>query len=234
MSRIDQAQTSISSHISALRELRKTASDEEWLKVGWDFLETMGLGELRGCDIDIMPILEQIPPGSEFVDVQCFLQHTMVEVLLDYLENGGSTALLDVEKLKGTPAEPLIPRILESRRREIENLTIPVVGSEIVIYNLDMEEVAALLKPDRGKPVLLEPLWLTAHGRQILSSLQMGLRTDISGLKRIQKALARLGTRTTPVRVSEPPTGYRTSISEAMQKVLLRGAQDQSTQREGF
>ena len=225
MSHTSSNSSDITSHISALRELRKTANMEEWLRVGWDFLETMGLHELIGCDIDLMPILDQIPPGSEFVDVQCFLQHRLVEEILNRLDSGGSTAFLDTEKMKDTPAEALIPRITELRKREIGRVQIPVLGSEVVIYNLDMEEVATQLLPDRGKPVLLEPLWLTAVGRELLSSLGMGLRTDMKGLQKIQRALRKAGVKLSPTRVSKPPGQYPTGMSEAMRRMLLKQIQ---------
>jgi hypothetical protein len=211
-----------------LRELRKTATEESWLRIGWEFLETMGLYELVGCDIDLMPILEQIPPGSEFIDVQCFLQHRVVEELLEKLDAGGSTLFLNPEKMKGTPAEALVPHIVELRRKELSNLQIPVLGKEIVIYNLDMEEIATQLIPDRGKPVLLEPLWMTALGREILSSLGMGLRTNMYGLKKVQRALRRIGVRAQPVQRSKAPGRFKSGISDAMRILLLRQIQQGS------
>ena len=89
----------IQRYLDSLRELQRTVTPADWLKIGWDFLETMGVEELYGCDLDISPILERIPPGSDFVDVQTFLQHAVVETLLEKLDEGCTTILLNIDKV---------------------------------------------------------------------------------------------------------------------------------------
>ncbi len=195
MSRAAVNSENLTRHLSSLRDLRKTASEEEWLQTGWGFLETMGLGEFYGCDIDLLPIIEGIPAGSEFVDVRCYLQHTLVEVLLDHLEDGGSTILLNTKKMIGTPAEALIPKIEDLRKKEIRGIPVHIEGRELVIYNLYMEEIGTEIEPTGKDPVLLEALWRTAHGSRLLSKLGVGMRADLQALKRIERAINRLGGR---------------------------------------
>ncbi len=186
------------------------------------FLESLGLGEFSGCDLDILPIIEQIPLEAEDVDVQSFLQHTLVERLLQQLEDGGNSILLDTSKMEETPAAILVPRINELRKKELEETAIQIVGSELIIYDVFMREVDRVVVPDRGDTVLLDDLWLTAHGYRILSKLGYGRRTDIHGLRKIQHALQKLDTNTTIKRVARPEKLKTSKISNGMQSLILK------------
>jgi hypothetical protein len=193
----------------------------DWLKIGWDFLETMGVGELYGCDLNISPILERIPPGSDFVDVQTFLQHAVVEALLEKLDEGGATILLNTDKMNGTPAAVLIPRIHELRAKEMHNISIPVLGTELVIYDLFMNEIGKEIIPERGESVQLTDLWLTALGHEILSKLGFGLHTTMKGLEIIQSEFKKSSINYHLRRIKEESVAATSNVSDAMVSLIL-------------
>ena len=213
----------IQRYLDQLRELHRTVSPADWLKIGWDLLETMGAGELYGCDVDLYPILDRIPRGSDFVDVQTFLQHAVVETLLEKLDDGGTTILLDVDRMDGTPAAVLIPRIHELRAREVHNISIPVLGKEIVIYDLEMNEIGSEIIPATGESVLLNELWLTALGHEILSKLRIGLRTSKKDFDRIKTEFKKAGIKYRLRRVKEETASVPPNVSEAMASIILSG-----------
>lgn len=211
----------IQRYLDSLRELQRTVTPADWLKIGWDFLETMGVGELYGCDLDIFPILNRIPPGSDFVDVQTFLQHAVVETLLEKLDEGCTTILLDIDKMDGTPAAVLIPRIHELRAKEMHNISIPVLGTELIIYDIHMNEIGIEIIPGRGESVLLKELWLTALGHEILSKSNSGPRATLKGFERIQSEFKKSSIKYQLRRVKEGSSLTPSNVSEAMVSLIL-------------
>jgi len=214
-------QMGIQRYLDSLRELQRTVTPADWLKIGWDFLETMGVGELYGCDLDILPILERIPQGSDFVDVQTFLQHAVVETLLEKLNEGCTTLLLDIDRMDGTPAAVLIPRIHELRAKEMHDISIPVLGTELVIYDIHMNEIGTEIIPDHGESVLLRDLWFTALGYEILSKFDLGLRTTMKNLVRIQSEFKRAGIKYQLRKVQNQVCLTQSKMSEAMKSLIL-------------
>ena len=204
------------------KEVRQKVSDDIWLEVGWDILEGMGLEELYGCDYDILEALENIPEGSDLVDIQSFLRHTLVETLLDQFDEGGTTVLLDIGKMVDTPASVLIPRIVELRKRELEQTIVPINGKRLVIHDVYMNEIGVTTDPK--DPVQLEELWLTAYGFQVLLSLELGLRTDLQGLHKIKVVMERLGLNLRTEYVTLPLASQRAKMSDAMYSVLMKRA----------
>ena len=179
-------------YLSIVRERLEKAKGKDRLIHQWRFLENIGLDEFYGCDLKINPFLDQIPSDSDIIDIRSFLQHSLVEALLEQLESGTSTVLLNVEKMKRTPAEVLIPRILELRKNEIATTSVRVEGMILQYYDVFMKEIDREVFPSKGQSVILEDLWLTALGYQVLRESGIGFRTDITGLKKIEKALKKL------------------------------------------
>lgn len=200
------------------REVRNSVSDDVWLEVGWDILEGMGLEELYGCDYDILTALENIPEGSDLVDIQSFLRHTLVETLLEQFDSGGTTVLLDIGKMVETPAAVLIPRIVELRKKEIENLIVPIVGKKLTVFDVYMNEMGITTDPKNS--VYLDDLWKTAYGFQILLSLEFGLRTDLDGLHKIEIVMERIGLNLKTKLVNEPIVNDKSKMSSAMNSIL--------------
>ncbi|TFG96387.1 hypothetical protein E4H12_11170 [Candidatus Thorarchaeota archaeon] len=204
------------------KEVRTKVSDEVWLEVGWDILEGLGLEELSGCDYDILQDLENIPIESDLIDIQSFLRHTLVETLLEQFESGGTTVLLDIEKMLNTPAAVLIPRIIELRKKEIETTVVPLIGKMLTVYDVFMNEVGTTTYPVES--IHLEDLWMTAYGFQVLSLLNLGLRTDLDGLRKIEIIMERMGMKLTVRNVQESFNNPRSNMSDAMQSLLMKRA----------
>ena len=203
------------------REVRHRVSDDVWLEVGWEILEGLGLTELYGVDYDILTALEHIPPESDVIDIQSFFRHTIVEILLDQFD----TALLDIEKMANTPADFLVPKIVELRRNEIEQLIIPIIGREIEVYNIFMEKIGVVSEP--AESVLLEDLWLTAYGCQILTALGLGLKTDLMGLRKIEVVMKKMGFTLKARKSIQSIQNCHANMSSAMKTLLLKRAQNQ-------
>jgi len=208
------------------KEVRNKVGDDVWLEVGWDILEGMGLEELYGCDYDILEALESIPPESDLVDIQSFLRHTLVEILLEQFESGGTTVFLDIGKMVDTPAAVLIPKIVELRKKEIENTVIPIIGKKLAIYDVYMNEVGITTDPKNS--VHLDDLWMTAYGSQVLLLLGLGLRTDLDGLRKIEVVMERLGLNLATKVVTEPIVNPKLQMSDLMHALLMKRAMSKS------
>jgi len=208
------------------KEVRNRVSDEVWLEVGWDILEGMGLDELYGCDYDILEALENIPPESDLIDIQSFLRHTLVETLLEQFEVGGTTVLLDIEKMLNTPAAALIPRIIELRKNEIKNLVVPMIGKKLVVYDVFMNEVGITTDPLYS--VHLRDLWMTAYGFQVLQLLDLGFRTNLEGLRKIEIIMNKIGLELNIENVDRPIDNSRSKMSDAMYVLLMKRAKRKS------
>ncbi len=212
------------SYLARVVDEIKSAEGEGRLQAGWHFLEGMGLEEFVGCDIDISPILDQIPSGSDFVDVQCYLQHTLVEVLLDNLQSGGTSILLDINRMKDSPASVLVPLIERQRKEELGHTQLYIVGREMIQYDVYMKEAARTLITQKRNPVLLENLWLTSVGYQVLSDLGMGLCTDMRGLMQIQKLLRKSGIDVHVMVESDPTASPPAKMSGSLRQLVLKSA----------
>jgi hypothetical protein len=192
----------------------------------------MGVEELVGCDLDITTIIERIPPRSDFIDVQTFLQHAVVETLLGELEEGCSTILLDTDKMNGTPAAVLIPKILQLRYEEMDQISIPILGTELVVYDVEMNEIGTEIVPEKGESVLLHELWLTATGNEILTKLGFGMKTTIKEFSKVQMEFKKLGIKH-QLRKVPGESGLRPSrVSKAMTTLVLSRVKQEQKKRE--
>ncbi|MBN2228693.1 MAG: hypothetical protein JW779_03795 [Candidatus Thorarchaeota archaeon] len=208
--------------LAIAREVRGRVGDDVWLEVGWEILDGIGLEEFYGCDYDILTALEHIPSDSDLEDIQTFLRHSLVETLLEQFDNEGTTILLDIAKMVGTPAAALIPKIIELRKKEVQDTIIPIMGKEIIIYDIFMNEVNRTSIPE--KAVWLEPLWMTAYGYQTLYSMNFGLYTNLKELDRIANVMRKLDV---SFRTLWNPTSEKkpqTQTSEALRSIILKRA----------
>jgi hypothetical protein len=211
--------------LAIAKEIRERVSDDVWLEVGWEILDGMGLEEFYGSDYDIMMALENIPPEAVLIDIQTFLRHSLVETLLEQFESNRTTVLLDIAKMVGTPAAALIPKIIELRRKEIEETIVPINGKELVVYDVYMKEIGRTTIPEES--VYLEPLWFTAYGFQTLTALGLGLRTTLDGLEMIKRTMSKLGVNFTVGKDAQSPSSSNNRMSDAMRAVLLKRAAQQ-------
>ncbi|MHA1134906.1 MAG: hypothetical protein ACTSSE_00305 [Candidatus Thorarchaeota archaeon] len=56
----------------------------------------------------------------------------------------------------------LIPKIIELRKKEIENTVVPLIGKQLTAYEVYMNEVGMTTDPEDA--IHLEDLYLTAYG----------------------------------------------------------------------
>ena len=146
-------------------------TESSWFAAQRGLLEGLGLSELGGFDGNPRAILAKTDQQMTFDEVIDTIEETVVELLVKQIEDGGPTLFLDTDVIRKTRASKLIPRILESRKHEIEEIRIPV----------------------RGSRVFLRSLYLTHYGYRILSALGMGLRTDLEGFSKIRTCFEEIG-----------------------------------------
>jgi hypothetical protein len=130
--------------------------------------------------------------------------------------------LLDIGKMVNTPAAVLIPRIVELRKRELEQTIVPIIGKKLAIHDVYMNEIGMTTDPKDS--VQLDELWLTAYGFQVLLSLQLGLTTDLEGLHRIKVVMQRLGLNLRTEFIKNPMVSQRAKMSDAMYSLLMKRA----------
>ncbi len=208
--------------LELVKEIHERVSDDTWLEVGWEILEGLGLDEFYGCDYDILTALENIPLEADLIDIQSFFRHTLVETLLEQFDSNGTTVLLDVGKMVGTPADILIPRILELRKKEIEQISLPITRREFILFDVYMREIGQITESYYS--VKLRDLWFTAYGCQVLTALGFGLQTDIDGLKKIETLLRKIGLTLKTEKCDECPSDNHFNMSDAMKSLLLKRA----------
>ena len=123
--------------------------------------------------------------------------------------------------MDGTPAAILIPKIHELRAKEMHNISIPVQGTELVIYDIQMTEIGTEIIPERGESVLLRELWLTALGYEILSKFNFGLRTTMKNFKQIQLEFKKAGIKYQLRRETDDTNLRLAKVSDAMASFIL-------------
>jgi hypothetical protein len=70
----------------------------------------------------------------------------------------------------------------------------------------------------------LEDLYLTAYGFQVLSLLDLGSRTNLDGLRKIEIIMNRLGMKVTVKSVEGPIDNPQPIMSNAMYSLLMKRA----------
>lgn len=129
-----------------------------------------------------------------FVDCETVTPQEVVEytipLICEQIDRGGSTIGMKIDRMvEHRELVNRMDRILELRRREMDNLQINMRKDRVNLY----------------------PLWMTAYGFEILSSTQIGLsnqsRADI-------KMLTDVGIKVTPVE-EHPPHIHNEEVSEA-------------------
>lgn len=109
----------------------------------------LGYPEIAAFDGDHSYILSGIPDDSAFEESKRDIQDWVIALLKTQVEDGGSTHFHDIQPLSSTAGMSLVACILESRKREMENL-------EIISYNGEADA---------------RIFYFTHYGRLILSRL---------------------------------------------------------------
>jgi hypothetical protein len=118
-------------------------------------------------------------------------------------------------------ADSIIPRIHELRAKEMHNISIPVLGAELIIYDLHMNEMGTEIIPGQGESVLLRELWLTTLGHETLSKFNFGLCVTLKGFERIQSDFKKSRIKYQFRRVKEESNLKPSNVSKAMASLIL-------------
>lgn len=155
------------------------------------FAKVIDCNELGFLDVslsDVVSILEE-PDIS-------IIQQNLIAAYRKQVERGGTTIGCDIEAISsGHPLDDLVPRIIGLRKDEMKPITISI---------------------DTSKHIMdLRPLWLTAHGYEILSRNEFGTHCSTDKLTGIVDALNELGVSVEAVE-NQKPTYAPTEMSDNM------------------
>lgn len=149
----------------------KQTNESDWYAFQRGLLMGFSLEELAGYDGDPRNLLSKTSPDMNFTTARQTIFDRVIELLDEQVEIGGSTLFLDIDAMKATRASKLIPKIIEARKREMENAVVPTKGSV----------------------ALMNSLWLTHYGFKILQALDVGIQHYGDGLHRMRESLVDLG-----------------------------------------
>ncbi len=157
----------VKKHLMALSKKLKIGMEFTAQKI---FLNALGIPELGCYDGKLRDIVQLLPTCGSYKEGVCSFQSKLVILLENQLEDGGSTLYFDVDALATTQGSVLIPKILNRRNKEMQ---------EVILY-------------DRKGYVDLLPLWSTSYGNKILKALGIGRQVRSSQLSEIQKAFNKI------------------------------------------
>ena len=153
-----------------IRNLSSINSDCS-VRTAWFILNQFELGNLIGLDESFLPIVKGTTKKGNYKEVRAEIRSLTIEAIQKQLEQVGPTLLFDIEQMQTTQASVLVKDIIDRRKAEILELTIPVDGN---IANL-------------------EEFCLTSYGYRIMNSLAIDLRTDVLKLKGVRSELSKIG-----------------------------------------
>jgi hypothetical protein len=160
---------------SAIRERIMTVlnqiTENDWYAVQRGLLIGFGMEELAGLDGDPNKLLDKTEDSMDYETARRTIFDHAVELLEEQIANAGPTLFLDTEAMKDTRASKLIAKIVEARKKEIENTTVLTKGSTS----------------------LMNSLWLTHYGYKILDALEVGMRHFGVAIEKVKQSLDELG-----------------------------------------
>lgn len=154
----------------AVNDMAGGFDNEFWYRIQYTILDTLNLNYLAVYDGDIQEVLCRINETHTLSSVIDSLETEMITEISKQIENG-STLLLRPENMRNRQSAILIPKISEARKKEIENVHIPLINNRF-----DLSE-----------------LWLTGYGFEILSALRAPIIVDLSFMERLEKELSKIG-----------------------------------------
>ncbi|MFX1272797.1 MAG: hypothetical protein ACFFAX_14010, partial [Promethearchaeota archaeon] len=154
-----------------MKSVLSKISEVNWFDAQKGLLESLGMSELSGLDVNPMKILVDVSEEEDYESSKERIYDRVVELLADQIERGGPTLFLDVQKMKDTRASRLIPSIAKQRVAELEELEVQTL---------------------RGI-AFLHSIWMTSYGFDVLSALDCGLTANSVDMKQIKMAFAEAG-----------------------------------------
>ncbi|MFW9810284.1 MAG: hypothetical protein ACFFE6_12980 [Candidatus Thorarchaeota archaeon] len=154
-----------------IRTIMDQVPESDWFALQRGFLMALSLNELAGYDGDPWNLLNDTSEDMDYTTARESIFSRAIELLDEQVETGGSTLFLDIEGMKKTRASKLIPKIVEARKQEMENVIVQTKGSI----------------------ALMNSLWLSFYGFKMLEALGIGTQYFGDGLGQIRKSLDDLG-----------------------------------------
>ena len=136
-----------------------------------EFFRALNMEELACYDGSIFDILMLLPNNETYDKGRENFYNAVIDLLKARLENSCSTNLFDVNKLSESGGVVLVPKILENRKQEMDNL--------VIREQEDRVDIATL----RG----------TYYGKEILDALGVGEKADSKKVDEIEQVLASMG-----------------------------------------
>ncbi|MHA1949467.1 MAG: leucine-rich repeat domain-containing protein [Candidatus Thorarchaeota archaeon] len=134
-------------------------------------LSLLGLDWVGMMDTDTESLLKEFLMGQNELDQGALLKR-VISLVSAQIDSGSTTIGLDIDRMAEYPELAVkFDRVADLRRRELEQVDV--------------------IETDLGLD--LRPLWLTAHGFQILSALGLGTSCGADEAGSIQTALSDLG-----------------------------------------
>ncbi|MHA2424525.1 MAG: leucine-rich repeat domain-containing protein [Candidatus Thorarchaeota archaeon] len=162
-------------------------------------LDSFDLANFIGYDCDITHLLENISNSNSIEVTRSELKSIVSKGLIEQVQSGGSTHLIDVDLAYGVPELAVIaPTVLELRKRELE---------KVILSHCD-------------GTIDLKPLWFTSYGFEILSALCMGLSTNLQGIEQIRVELLDAGIELN-IQEDSGQQDHLPNISEELQAYII-------------
>ncbi|MFW9964403.1 MAG: hypothetical protein ACFFCX_12605 [Candidatus Sifarchaeia archaeon] len=145
--------------------------DSYWYQIQRGLLIGLGMQELAGFDGDPSKILDKTTDSMDYKAARRAIFDRTVELLYEQISRGGPTLFLDIEAMEETRASKLIGKIIEARKLEIEKVVVPTKGSIS----------------------LMNSLWLSHYGYNILQALGVGMKHIGADIEQVKKSFTDLG-----------------------------------------
>ncbi|MFW9793120.1 MAG: hypothetical protein ACFFEE_02365 [Candidatus Thorarchaeota archaeon] len=125
--------------------------ESDWYATQRGLMIALSIDELAGYDGDPNTLLDWTSDEMDFSTARQKIIDRAIDLLDEQIETGGSTLFLNTEAMKESRASKLIPKIVEARKQEMENIVVLTKGST----------------------ALMNSLWLSYYGFKILEALNI-------------------------------------------------------------
>jgi Leucine-rich repeat (LRR) protein len=142
-------------------------------RIQQDILAAMELQDYGFIDCDLSGLFLSIPSDTPIDEAREQVKQRLLEEIILAVDKEGATTGLRVEDLsiQHSDVAKRAQRIVELREAEMQRVVVGVSDTEVA----------------------LRELWLTCHGYDVLTALEMRLTTDLNGFERIRSAFSEMG-----------------------------------------
>ncbi|NHJ14299.1 MAG: leucine-rich repeat domain-containing protein [Candidatus Thorarchaeota archaeon] len=157
---------------SIIRQIRSRLPEDSDILVQLLILKLTKIEGLGLYDGPLDDLLGFIDEHSSYDEAKENLYDRMLTLVEKQLEANGATMFIDIDRLSTSRASKIIPKVLERKREEIEDILLTV----------------------QNQIVDLRPLWLTSYGYEILKSMELSqLEVSTEQFQKIRKAFKDAG-----------------------------------------